>query len=82
MIYEWKKSLILIRLRLRSRDIRSRLEAPANMSNSQPQVYALVFLYRYLEKDDEKKDDKEQPNHVWFANQVRICQISLPLICD
>lgn len=32
-------------------------------------VYGLIFLFRYLEEDDEEEKDA-CPEHVWFANQV------------
>jgi len=32
-------------------------------------VYGLIFLFRYLEEEDEEEGD-DCPEHVWFANQV------------
>lgn len=34
-------------------------------------VYGLIFLFRWRE-DEEKKEEPECPNGVWFANQVRV----------
>lgn len=34
-------------------------------------VYGLIFLFRWRE-DEEKKEESECPNGVWFANQVGV----------
>ena len=34
-------------------------------------VYGLIFLFRWRE-DEEKKEEPECPNGVWFANQVGV----------
>lgn len=39
-------------------------------------VYGLIFLFRWRE-DEEKKEEPECPNGVWFANQVRVLRFLL-----
>lgn len=38
-------------------------------------VYGLIFLFRWRE-DEEKKEEPECPNGVWFANQVEVLRLN------